>query len=141
MVSTEDSRPFTVLRKSAEEFNSMFNEGIEQCLTTLDSGIADLLLDPDSRAGSSASSNRLSAHMEFSKAKLELFIKMENLLKTFEQDWVEHISLMKDLFLENVEIFLAGTKLPTSETSLIGKNINTIEPCCNKLLAIINFKS
>ncbi|GBL95210.1 hypothetical protein AVEN_253537-1 [Araneus ventricosus] len=120
MVLTEDSRPFTVLRKSAEDFKSLFNDGIETCLSTLDSGISDLLCDPDSLVGSSANANRLSAHMEFSKAKYELFVKMREYFEKFEKDCVEQISEMKEMFLENVEIFLAGTKLevklPTSET-------------------------
>ncbi|CAL1265594.1 unnamed protein product [Larinioides sclopetarius] len=120
MVLTEDSRPFTVLRKGAEDFRSLFNEGIETCLSTLDSGISDLLCDPDSLVGSATSANRLSAHMEFSKAKYELFVKMREFFEKFEKDCVEQISEMKEMFLENVEIFLAGTKLevklPTSET-------------------------
>ncbi|KAF8773916.1 nucleolar and coiled-body phosphoprotein 1-like isoform X2 [Argiope bruennichi] len=119
MVLTEDSRPFTILRKSAHDFNILFNEGIEKCLSTLDSGISDLLCDPDSLVGSSTGANRLSAHMEFSKAKYELFVKMREFFEKFEKDCVEQISEMKEMFLENVEIFLAGTKLevklPTSE--------------------------
>ncbi|GFQ95780.1 uncharacterized protein TNCT_568581 [Trichonephila clavata] len=120
MALTEDSRPFTILRKKAEYFRSLFDENIKVCQTNLDSQISDLLRDPDSFGASFGNAKALNAHMEFSKAKYEIFVNMQSLFDEMEANWIECIADMKASFLENVEIFLAGTKLevklPSSET-------------------------
>ncbi|GFY55416.1 uncharacterized protein TNIN_176662 [Trichonephila inaurata madagascariensis] len=120
MALTEDSRPFSVLREKAEYFVSLFDKNVQDCQTKLDSQISDLLRDPDSFGVSYGNAKALNAHMEFSKAKYEIFVNMQSLFDKMEANWIECIADMKASFLENVEIFLAGTKLevklPSSET-------------------------
>ncbi|GFT27317.1 uncharacterized protein TNCV_5140871, partial [Trichonephila clavipes] len=120
MALTEDSRPFSVLREKAEYFRSLFDDNVKVCQTKLDSQISDLLRDPDSFGVSYGTAKALNAHMEFSKAKYEIFVNMQSLFDEMETNWIECIADMKASFLENVEIFLAGTKLevklPSSET-------------------------
>ncbi|GFT62980.1 uncharacterized protein NPIL_684932 [Nephila pilipes] len=125
-LNMEDSRPFSTLRENADKFRSLFDENIKTCLTSLDSQISTLLRDPDSFSTSYGNAKALNAHMEFSKAKYEIFVKMQSLFDEMETNWIENIAEMKASFLENVEIFLAGTKLevsfPSSNTSSVTAN-------------------
>lgn len=118
MANNQDARPFVDLQRDAEEFRTKFDEDISECIEFLDSKITALICDPDS-VSSVARSVKQNALVEFSKSKYDIFISMKSLMNRKEREWIEYISEMKKLFIENVEIFLAGTKLevklPSSE--------------------------
>ena len=119
MNKNQDARPFVDLRKDAEEFRMKFDEDINYCLNFLDAKITALICDPESSGipGVITHQNTLN---EFSKAKYDIFLGVKSLINAKEREWLDYIAEMKKLFIENVEIFLAGTKLevklPKSES-------------------------
>lgn len=119
MANNQDARPFVDLKKDAEEFRMKFDDDIKECLRFLDTKITALICDPDS-FGTSGRSIHQNALAEFSKAKYSIFIGAKALINAKEREWLTYITEMKKLFIENVEIFLAGTKLevklPPSES-------------------------
>ncbi|GBM47789.1 hypothetical protein AVEN_260073-1 [Araneus ventricosus] len=119
MVLTEDSPPFIVLRKSSEDFKAFFNEGIEKCLSTMDSGISNILRNPNSCKGLSIPGSKLNFLRECTQAKQQVFLKMQDYFEKFENDCREQISDMKTMFLKNIDSFIADMNLeverPTSE--------------------------
>lgn len=125
MTNNQDARLFVDLKKDAEEFRMKFDGDIKECLSFLDAKITALICDPDS-FGTSAGSIHQNALAEFSKAKYNMFLAVKSLINTKEREWLGYISEMKKLFIENVEIFLAGTKLevklpPSKSMSSQGK--------------------
>lgn len=116
MCSNQDARPFTDLKKDAEEFREKFDEDINECMSFLDKKITTLICDPDSLGHST--SVKQNALAEFSKAKYDVFISVKAMINKKEREWLNYMSEMKKLFIENVEIFLAGTKLEVKLPSL-----------------------
>lgn len=118
MIRNQDARPFVDLQKDADEFKAKFDDDIRKCIEYLDEKLTVLIRDPDSLGNlkKGVSSNPV---VEFSKAKYEIFVGARSLMNEMEKEWLKYISEMKKLFVENVEILLAGTKLevklPTSE--------------------------
>ncbi|XP_054716367.1 uncharacterized protein LOC129225869 isoform X1 [Uloborus diversus] len=110
-MSTEDARPFASLKHNAENFISDFNQDIVNCSALLNEKITDLIRDPDSLGASTHLKKGADAHVEFSKAKLNIFLSMKSHFDEIEEKWSSMIQQMKKDFLENVEIFLAETKL------------------------------
>lgn len=117
MSHNQDARPFTDLKKDAEEFRLKFDEDINDCINFLDEQITDLICDPDSL--NVVGSGSQSAFTEFSKAKYRIYMSVKKHIEKKEAEWQNYISEMKKLYIENVEIFLANTKLevklPSSE--------------------------